>query len=269
MWQMSILLPVLFLGGVAGFIAGLLGVGGGLIIVPIMIWLLGVLGIHDNVQHVAVGTSMAVMVFTNFSSVMAQNKKKAVRWDIVFRFAPWMILGVMVGSVIAKFLPSHGLQIFFVVFVLTIAIQTIFDLKPKGARGFPEQLGTSIVGSIIGCLSSWVGIGGASMSIPFMLYCNLPMINAVGTSAALGWPIALSGAIGYIVTGWAYTDLEHGMLGFVFLPGMIALAIGTVSCAPLGVKVAHKLPTRALKLAFATMLLITAAQMVYKMWFSA
>ncbi len=267
MWQLSILLPVLLLGGLAGFIAGLLGVGGGLIIVPILLWLLSTLGIHENTQHIAVGTSLAVMVFTNFSSVIAQNRKKAVNWDLVVKFAPWMVLGVFIGSSIAKTLPSHGLQVFFVIFAVVIAIQTIFDLKPKGSRGLPGRLGLSIVGPIIGCLSSWVGIGGASLSIPFMLYCNIPMINAVGTSSALGWPIAVSGAIGYIVNGWSHTNLEQGLLGYVFLPGMVALAIGTVACAPIGVKVAHKLPSRTLKLIFSAMLLIMAAQMAYSLWF--
>ncbi len=264
MWDLSVLLPVLLLGGFAGFMAGLLGVGGGLIIVPIMLWLLNALGIADNTQHIAVATSLAVMVFTNLSSAMAQHRKKVVLWPLVWKFAPWMVVGTLLGSGIAQYLPNKGMQIFFVVFALVIAIQTILNFKPKGSRSLPGNLGLSISGSLIGCVSSWVGIGGASLSIPFMLYCNVPMINAVGTSSALGWPIAVSGAIGYVISGWQYTDISHGMLGYVFLPAMMALALGTVTCAPLGVKVAHKLPARTLKLIFSALLIIMASQMLYE-----
>ena len=269
MWSWDVFIPVLLIGAFAGFWAGLLGVGGGLIIVPIVVWLLHSQHLGgDHVQHLAVGTSFAVMVFTSLSSVLAQQRRRAVRWDLVWRLAPWMMVGVFLGSKVAAWVPSHGLQIFFVFFALVIAIQTLLDFKPKPTRQMPGKVGSGVAGGMIGALSSWVGIGGGALSIPFMLYCNVPVINATGTSAALGWPIALAGAIGYMVSGWSVAGLPEGSLGFVFTPAVLALAIGTVTCAPLGVKVAHQLPPRALKIAFAVMLLLTAAQMAWRLWFA-
>ena len=258
-------LVMLCAGAFAGFWAGLLGVGGGLIIVPIMVWILSHQGVGPEYsQHLAIGTSFAVMVFTSFSSVLAQHKRGAVRWDLVWKLAPWMVVGTFVGASLAKYVPGLMLQSVFVVFAFIIAAQTFMDFKPKASRQMPGTAGSVVSGGFIGMLSSWVGIGGGSLSVPFMLFCNVPIVNAVGTSAAFGWPIALAGCIGYLVNGWAVPGLPTGAAGFVYLPALIGLAIGTVTFAPIGVKVAHKLPPRKLKLAFAMMLTITACQMLWK-----
>lgn len=258
-------LIMLTAGAFAGFWAGLLGVGGGLIIVPIMVWILSHQGVGlDLSQHLAIGTSFAVMVFTSFSSVLAQHKHGAVRWNLVWKLAPWMVLGTLIGSSIAKWIPGMGLQVIFIVFAYVIAVQTFLDFKPKPGRQMPGLGGSVASGGGIGMLSSWVGIGGGSLSVPFMLFCNVPIVNAVGTSAALGWPIAVFGCLGYLINGWNVADLPTGAMGFVYVPALIGLAIGTVTFAPLGVKVAHRLPPRKLKLAFAIMLTITASHMLWK-----
>lgn len=255
---------MLLAGAFAGFWAGLLGVGGGLIIVPIMVWILSAQQVGSDVsQHLAIGTSFAVMVFTSLSSVLAQNKRGAVQWDLVFKLAPWMVVGTLMGATVAKWIPGLALKMVFVVFAYVIAVQTFLDFKPKANRQMPGVTGSAASGSVIGILSSWVGIGGGSLSVPFMLFCNVPIVKAVGTSAALGWPIAVAGSMGYLINGWAVSDLPQGALGFVYLPALLGLAIGTVTFAPLGVKVAHKLPPRKLKIAFACMLTLTATQMLW------
>ena len=265
MWSMEVLLPLMAVGAFAGFIAGLLGIGGGMVVVPIVLWLLERQQIGgEHVQHLALGTSFAVMVFTTFSGALAQHRKGAVRWDIVRRMAPAMVAGGLIGSLLAHLLPTKGLQIFFILFAYTVAVQTLLRFKPKPSRHLPGTGGTAGAGGLFGLLSSWVGIGGGSLSVPFMLYCNVTVHQAVGTSSGLAWPMAVSGAIGYLVSGWQVSGLPAGTLGFWYLPAVAVLAACTVLFAPLGVKVAHKLPADALKTAFGLLLLAIATQMLWK-----
>ena len=184
--ELSILLGLMAIGAVAGFLAGLLGVGGGLIIVPALVWMLEASGMHDHVQHIALGTSLAVMVFTSFASVRAHHRHGAVDWSIVRRMAPAMVLGTLLGSQIAGFIPSRDLKWFFVFYAYLIAVQMLLNLKPKPERDLPGAVGLWSIGGIIGVISSFVGIGGGSMSVPFMSWCNVAMQRAIATSAAVG-----------------------------------------------------------------------------------
>ena len=265
MLELNILIPLLIVGCIGGFLAGLLGVGGGLIIVPVIVWVLHASHFDgEHIQQIAIGTSLAVMVFTSFSSVLAQNKKGAVRWDIVKGMAPTMVIGTLIGCAIAGYVPSKALQWFFVIFAYLVALQSAVRFAPKSTRQMPGMLGRGTAGTLIGMVSSWVGIGGGSMSVPFMTWCNVPIRNAIGTSAALGWPIAVSGAIGYIVSGMAVsTELPAGSWGFVYMPAALTLVVATTLCAPLGVKVAHKLPPAKLKIAFGLLLFTMATQMAW------
>ncbi|UOO81210.1 sulfite exporter TauE/SafE family protein [Uruburuella testudinis] len=265
MWNLEVILIMLLVGSFAGFVAGLLGIGGGMVVVPVVLWVLQMqgLGAIDHAQHLAVGTSFAIMVFTTFSSVMAQHRKGGVDWAVVRRMAPGMIAGVMVGSVLAKYISNAALQIFFVVFVLLVAFKTLADAKPKPSRSLPGAAGLTAVGSLFGIASSWVGIGGGSLSVPFMLYCNVPVRTAVGTSAGLAWPIAVAGAVGYLYSGWNVAGLPEGTWGFWYLPAVAVLSVATMLFAPLGVKAAHKLPPEKLKLAFGILLLVIAARMLW------
>ncbi len=265
MWDITTISTLLAVSAAAGFLAGLLGIGGGMIMVPITLWVLHRQGIDSaHAQHIAVGTSFLVMVFTAFSSALAQHRKQAVRWDIVRYMAPGMVAGVLAGAALARWIPNKGLQLFFIVFAFVVAMQTLLGLKPKPSRQLPAGGGLGATGGLFGLLSSWVGIGGGSLSVPFMLYCNVPVREAVGTSSALGWPIAVAGAVGYLLAGWSVPDLPAGMLGFWYLPLAAIMAVATVSMAPLGVKTAHRLPPDKLKMAFGCLLLVIAGQMFYR-----
>ncbi|TCP13674.1 putative membrane protein YfcA [Crenobacter luteus] len=259
----ELFLGLVAFGALAGFLAGLLGVGGGLVIVPVMVWFLGSAHLGgEHVQHLAVGTSLAVMVFTSFSSVMAHHRKGAVDWGIVRGMAPGVVLGTFAGSQIAGLLPSDGLKWFFVVYAYAIALQMFFNAKPAGQRAMPGRLGQLSAAGLIGTISSFVGIGGGSMSVPFMSWCNVPIHRAIATSAALGWPIAVSGALGYLAGGWQANGLPWGSAGFVYLPAMATLMALTVLLAPLGAAAAHKLPVAKLKKAFALLMVVTATEML-------
>ncbi len=264
MLSLSLILVLLVCGAAAGFLAGLLGVGGGLVIVPVVVGVLSAAHLGEgHVQHLAVGTSLAVMVFTSFSSVRAHNAKGAVDWAIVRGMAPAMVAGTLGGSLVAGWIPGAGLRWFFVLYAYIIGAQMYFGAKPKGSREMPGTAGKAGAGSLIGMVSSWVGIGGGSMSVPFMNWCNVPVHTAIGTSAALGWPIALSGALGYLYTGWGEQGLPWGSAGYVYLPAMLVLMVMTVLLAPIGARAAHRLPVAKLKKAFALLMAVMATQMLW------
>lgn len=262
-WTM--LLALAGMGVVAGILAGLLGVGGGLILVPVLVWVMEGSGMTQDVQHLALGTSLAVMVFTSFASVRAHHQHGAVDWAIVRRFAPPIVLGTLLGTQVAGWLPSRELRWFFVLYAYVIAAQMLLDAKPKGGRALPGVLGLSGVGGLIGLISSFVGIGGGSMSVPFMTWCNVPMQRAIATSAALGWPIALSGTLGYMLSGWGRTGLPAYSAGFVYLPAVATLCLITMRTAPIGARLAHRLPVAKLKKAFAGVMILTATQLLWKL----
>lgn len=265
MWTIEIIASVLAVSAVAGLLAGLLGIGGGLILVPIVLWVLHLQGIETPyAQHIAVGTAFWVMVFTSFSSARAQHKKGAVRWDIVRRFVPGLLFGVAVGSVLARWIPSRHLQLVFIVFAAVAGVQTLLQLKPKAARQLPGPAGMSGSAGIIGLLSSWIGIGGGALSMPFMLYCNVPVREVVGTSAALGWPIAVTGAVTYLVSGWSAPGLPAGMAGFSYPLLAAVMAAATATMAPQGVKLSHRLPPERLKQLLGVLLLVLSANMLYR-----
>lgn len=263
MLSLTMFAVLLGFGALAGFLAGLLGVGGGLVIVPVVVGVLEAAGLGGQyVQHLAVGTSLAVMVFTSFASVREHHKKGAVNWAIVRGMAPAMVLGTFAGSLLAGFIPSNGLKWFFVVYAYVIGAQMFLGAKPPASRNLPGVAGQAGAGTVIGMVSSWVGIGGGSMSVPFMGWCNVPVHTAIATSAALGWPIAVSGAIGYLASGWQQPGLPWGAVGFVYLPAMLALMLMTVLLAPVGARAAHALPVPKLKKAFALLMVVMATEML-------
>lgn len=265
MWSVDVILPVLAVSALSGLLAGLLGVGGGLMLVPIVLWVLHLQGLDSPyAQHIAVGTSFLVMVCTSLSSAWAQHKKGAVRWDIVRRFVPGLLIGVALGSLLARWIPSRHLQLVFIVFAAIAGVQTLLQLKPKATRQLPGSAGLSGAGGVIGLLSSWIGIGGGTFSMPFMLYCNVPVREVVGTSAALGWPIAVTGAVTYLVSGWGAAGLPAGMAGFSYPLLAALMAVCTVTVAPQGVKLSHKLPPERLKQLLGVLLLILSGNMLYR-----
>lgn len=252
------------LGLVVGFVAGLLGVGGGLIIVPVLITLLHTHGQAVGMEpQLALGTSLATILFTSLSSVRAHHRRGAVEWPLVRCIAPGIVLGTLAGAALAARMPATVLKIFFVVFLFYAAVQMWLDFKPAPHRGLPGRAGTSLAGGVIGVVSSWVGIGGGTLSVPFMLWHNVPLHRAIATSAAIGFPIAFAGAAGYVLGGWTVSGLPAGSLGFVYLPALAGIVLGSVLTAPLGARTAHRLPVRPLKRVFALLLFTLALRMVW------
>ncbi len=250
-------------GAVAGILAGLLGIGGGLVIVPMLVYVFGVLAIPQELtMHLALATSMASIMFTSISSFMAHHRRGAVQWEVVRRIVVGIFTGTFLGSCFASTLSTGFLKIFFVVFLYVVAVQLLLNKKPRGSREMPGMAGMFAVGNVIGAVSSFVGIGGGTLSVPFMLWCNIRVHNAIGTSAAIGLPIAIAGTAGYIYGGWNAAELPPYSLGFVYLPALLGIAAASVLTAPLGVRLAHSLPVDKLKRVFAILLLVVATKML-------
>ena len=242
----------LVLGLFAGFVAGLFGVGGGLIIVPVLTFIFAAHHFSEQyVMHLALGTALASIIFTSISSLRAHHAHAAVNWKVWREITPGIVIGTLLGSVLAAYLSADFLKAFFVVFVFYVGTQMLLDIKPKPARALPGLFGMFVTGTIIGAVSSLVGIGGGTLSVPFMTWCNIKLHQAIGTSAAIGLPIAVAGAVGYIANGLAVTELPQYSLGFVYLPALAAIVAASVLTAPLGAKLAHRLPVKKLKKLFA------------------
>ncbi len=261
----TLIIAFLVLGSAVGFAAGLLGIGGGMLLVPFMTALLTYKGFpKELIIHVAIATSLATIMFTSVSSVVAHHRRGAVRWDIVKLLAPGILIGSWIGPWIGQQMNSSSLALFFAAFVTFSATQMLFDKKPAGARGLPGKLGTSGAGGVIGLLAGLVGAGGGFVSVPFMTWCQVKIHNAVATSAALGFPIALAGTMSNIYFGLSIPDLPSGSLGYIYLPALLVISMASVVTAPLGAKAAHALPVKTLKKIFAVMLFALAGYMLYK-----
>jgi uncharacterized membrane protein YfcA len=227
------------------------------------VWIFHLNQVDDSiVMHLAIGTAMATIVVTALASIRAHHSRGAVLWTLVARLTPGIVVGALIGAAIADTLASDRLQLIFGVFILALALQIGFGLKPSPHRNLPGIAGMSVTGALIGAVSSIVGIGGAAMTVPFLVWCNVPMRNAVGTSAACGLPIALAGTAGYIATGWDAAVLPAWSLGYVYLPALLCIVAASALFAPLGARLAHALPTGILKKIFATMLAIIGLRML-------
>ena len=254
------------LGLATGFLAGLLGIGGGMIMVPFISTMLAARAVAPGLAvKMAIATSMATIIFTSMSSVRAHHKKGAVRWDIVKRLAPGIVLGALVASLgVFALLKGAALYFVFAGFVAFSAVQMFLDKKPAASRQLPGTAGQLAAGGVIGFLSGRVGAGGGFVSVPFMTWCNVAIHNAVATSAALGFPIALSNVVGYIVAGQGLQGLPPYSFGYLWLPALVVIASCSVLMAPLGARAAHALPVKKLKRVFASILYLLAVYMLYK-----
>lgn len=263
----TLLVTYLGVGAVAGILAGLLGIGGGLVIVPMLVFCMTRENIPQEViMHLALGTSMATILFTSVSSFMAHHRRNAVHWDVVRRTVPGILAGTFAGAYVASHLSTAFLKGFFVTFLYYVAIQMLLDRKPKASRGFPGHAGMLAAGAAIGVVSSLVGIGGGTLSVPFMIWCNLSMHHAIGTSAAIGFPIAIAGTIGYIFNGLNSSSLPQYAVGYVYLPALAGIVCASMLTAPVGVRLAHSLPVSRLKKVFAVLLLAVGTRMLISLW---
>lgn len=263
---MTVWFMYIALGAFAGVLAGLLGVGGGLIIVPMLTFIFTAQGLPEGqILHLALGTSLASIMFTSISSLRAHHLRGAVDWLVVRRISFGIVVGTFGGSWVAAQLSSRVLKISFVIFIFYVALQMLLNIKPKPHRQLPGGTAMFGVGGLIGAVSSLVGIGGGSMSVPFLLWCNVAMHRAIGTSAAIGFPIALAGAAGYVVNGLSAT-LPPYSLGFVYLPALLGVAAASIVTAPLGARLAHSLPVGGLKKIFALLLVGMGVKMLLSLF---
>lgn len=250
----------------AGLFAGLFGLGGGVIIVPILTFLFTAQKMPEaHVLHLALGTSLASIMFTSLSSMRAHNKRGAVDWPIALKIAPGILAGSFSGSWLAAQLSTRYLKLFFIIFLCTVAFRIVRKVPQETKKPYTSG-GIFGVGALIGVVSSLVGIGGGTMSVPFLLRCNSSMHSAIGTSSAIGFPIALAGAVGYALHGSRIPGLPEYTLGFIYLPGLLFISLASVTSAPLGAKLAHKLPVAKLKVIFAGLLLVMALKMLAELF---
>jgi uncharacterized membrane protein YfcA len=257
---------LVLLGCGTGFLAGLLGIGGGMLMVPFLTLMLSHRGVPDGVAvKLAIATSMATILFTSLSSVRAHHRRGAVRWDIVRGMAPGIVAGgLLAGAGAFALIKGQVLALVFALFVGFSATQMLLNRKPAPSRQMPGPLGRVAVVTGNGFLSGLVGAGGGFVSVPFMTWCNVAIHHAVATSAALGFPIALANTVGYVIGGWSEPSLLPGQVGYLYLPALAIIATASVLTAPLGARAAHAMNVRQLKRAFALLLYALAAYMLYK-----
>lgn len=253
----------LAIGAVAGVFAGLLGIGGGLVIVPSLYFLLSRDGVATDVaMQVAVGTSLATIVPTSVSSVLAHQRRHAVLWPLVAQLAPGMMAGAALGGVVADWLPSHVLAQVFAVFALLVGIQMMVVRDLSGHIQLPRIGAMAATGGVIGTISALVGIGGGSMTVPFLTWHRVPIHEAVGTSAGCGLPIAAAGAAAFMVLGQGHATLPAHSVGYVHLPAVAGIAVASVIAAVAGAALAHRLPKTALRRVFAVFLMLLGIYML-------
>ncbi|MFV8818354.1 sulfite exporter TauE/SafE family protein [Haliea sp. E17] len=261
-----LLLTMLATGAAAGVLAGLLGVGGGIIIVPVLDFALGLQGVDPAIRmHIAVGTSLATIMFTSVSSARAHHARGAVDTGLVRHWGPFIFLGSLLGSLLAGLVHGHALALLFGAVAVLIAIKMVLPLDeyrpwpdvPRGVKG-------ALTPSLIGLLSAMLGIGGGTFSVTALTLMSQPIHRAVGTSALFGLLIAVPGALGFVASGWGDPRLPAGSLGYVNLIGVAAIAPMTILTAPVGAALAHRLDKRQLNLAFGLFLLLVGGRMLWR-----
>ena len=253
------------LGGLAGFLAGLLGIGGGMILVPGLFFSLSALGYtSDHLMHLAVGTSLAIIIPTGLSSALSHARRKAVRMDLVCRIGPGILLGVAVGTFIAGQISGDHLKLVFAVALLALSgLMMIDSTRFHWAKDVPGQPWSGLAGGVIGALSALMGIGGATISVPYMTLCRVPIHQAVGTASALGMVISIPAATGYAVIGWGQEGLPPFTFGYINMLAFFLIAPFSILAAPWGARAAHSISVHALRKVFVVFLMIVSLRMLY------
>lgn len=257
----------LAIGVAVGFLAGLFGIGGGMVMVPMLFFVFSAKAFPpEHLMHFALATALATIAFTSLSSVRAHHRHQGVDWRVTRAMAPGIVAGSLAAALVAGFVPTRPLAVFFTAFMFYASAQMFFESKPVPTRGLPGAAGLFAAGAGIGGISSILAAGGAFLSIPFLLRCNVPLRRAIGTAAANGFPIAAAGTIGYILHGLRVPELPPGSLGFVYLPALALVVAASMPLAPLGARLAHRLPVRRLRVVFSLMLLALALRMLANLW---
>jgi uncharacterized membrane protein YfcA len=260
-------LGYLAIGALVGLFAGMLGIGGGAIMVPLLVWLFEAQQLpREHLLHLAVGTGMATILFTSLSSMRAHAGRGGVRWDVVRAITPGVLIGGLAGSAIAAVVPQRLFAALFTATVYAAAVNLLLDRKPNPARTLPGRLGTFCVGAGISAVSAFAAVGGAFLVVPFMVWCNVPILHAIGTAAAIGFPIAFAGSVGYVGAGLLQPGLPDWSLGFVYLPALAGVTVASMILAPVGAAAAHRLPTKLLRRIFAVLMFSVATRMLVGLW---
>ena len=264
--EVAVMVAALLAAGIAaGLLAGLLGVGGGIVIVPVLFHLFSLLGFAEDVRmHVAVGTSLATIIPTSIISARAHAHRAAVDKGLLWALGPAVFAGTLAGAAIAGVARGDVLTAVFAVVAVAVAANMAFGMEGKAIRdGLPGGWRNLALGGVIGGISAMMGIGGGSLSVPVISACRYPIRTAVGTAAAIGLIIAVPGAAGFIVTGWAKPSLPPGSLGYVNLFGFALIVPATMLAAPWGARVAHAVKPQLLRKAFAVLLCLTSLRLIY------
>lgn len=251
-------------GMVSGFLAGLLGIGGGIITIPVLFFVFGELGTPIEWRmHAAIGTSLAIIIATNVSSVRAHHKKAGVNWELAKTWAPAIVVGTVAGSFFATTLKTIELVYTFATIAGLLAVKMMlpFD-KLKLGSAPPSGVYKYVNPAVIGFFSAIMGIGGGSFSVPYMTLYGVKIHTAVGTASLLGLFISLTGSIGYLATGETIANLPGGFLGFIHWPSALVVSLTAVVMAPVGARVAHMLPKALLSLVFGIFLIVAIARMI-------
>jgi uncharacterized membrane protein YfcA len=260
-------LAYLGIGALVGFAAGLLGVGGGVVMVPLLVFVFTASGIaSDQALHVAIGTALAAMVFTSLSSMRAHHAHRSVDWKIARAMSPGMLVGSFGAALVAGFIPTRPLAIMFTALVFYAATQILLEPRPRTTRELPGTAGIFAAGAFIGAVSSLLAAGGAFLTIPFLAWCNVPLRRAIGTAAANGLPIAIAGTAGYVLNGLRVEGLPAMSLGYVYLPALALVVSTSMLAAPVGARLAYRLPVKRLRTIFALMLYGFALKMLVGLW---
>lgn len=255
------------IGAVVGFLAGLLGIGGGMVLVPILVFVFEANHFApEHLMHMALATAMATIPFTSVSSVRAHHSRGGIDWRIVTGLLPGLLSGAALGALVAGKAPGGPLALFFAAFLFYAATTMFFDLMPKGTRTLPGRAGLAFVGTIVAFLSSFIAAGAALMTIPFMAWCNVPLRRAVGTASAIGFPLSLAASVGYAIAGLQAGGLPQYSLGYIYLPALGMIAVASVLTAPLGARVSQTMPVRQLRIVFALTLYVLAVRMLISLW---
>lgn len=250
-------------GILSGLVSGLLGVGGGILIVPFLAWVFTHHGMPaETIMQTAVATSLTTIIVTASSAVLAQHRRGAIDWTIVKTLTPGIAIGAWFGADLAHFLSSEVLAFVFGLFLLINGSRMMINTKPKSHRQLPSPFSLGIVGAVIGSLSTLLGIGGGSITVPYMAWNNIDMKRAVALGSACGLPIAIFGALSFIVIGFQATNLPAGNIGYINIPAFIGISLTSLFAATLGVHLAHALPTKILKKAFGIIPIIVGIKML-------
>jgi len=257
---------MLVTGCVAGVLAGLFGIGGGVVIVPVLEAALGFLGVDAAIRmHIAVATSLSTIIPTSISSARAHHQRQSVDVEIVKRWAVFVLLGALLGAWIASQVHSRVLAMVFATLALMVAIKMVFLPETRNlAEEVPRGPLVPVIPTSIGCFSSMMGIGGGTFSVMTLTLFNQPIHRAVGTAALFGLVISLPATVGFVLAGWGDARLPAGSLGYVSLIGFACIAPATVLTAPLGAKIAHGLSQKRLSMLFGAFLVVASLRLFYR-----